>query len=328
MGSRAAGPADLRRIGVFLERTLTEGDGIVASALPITLAANAAGSWLRYLPSVLGLGGRLRVYLEEQQGSVRSVAIVCVGRRPEWVVLTLAAHSGPGGADSAFGLLADLTAEAVRHGMHRVFAAAPDRPGAHAAFFQAGFYSYTRESWLVAPRTTPPDPATRSVAREARSRDAHDLFRFYVATTPHAVQRAEQLNVEDFDLGGRAGAYDPPHLVGGDPLGLRRVAVLIDGGEGALRTLALSYEGRGRHSHVLKVRSATGSVDAARDLARSAVRTLVPGRSILSPVRSYEEHVARALLSDGFRDAGTTMLFVKELAIRIEEPALAPAAVR
>ena len=328
MGSRAAGPADLRRVGVFLERTLMEGDGIVASALPVTLAANAAGSWMRYLPSVLGLGGRLRVYLEEQQGSVRSVAIVCDGRRPEWVVLTLAAHSGPGGADSAFGLLADLTAEAARNGIHRVFAAAPDRPGAHATFFQAGFYSYTRESWLVAPSTALPDPDSRSVAREASSRDAHDLFRFYLATTPHAVQRAEQLTVEDFDPRRRASAYDPPHLVGGDPLGLRRVAVLIEGGVGALRTLALSYEGRDRHPHLLKVRSATGSVDDARALARAALRTLEPGRPIVAPVRSYEEHVARALLSDGFHDAGTTMLFVKELAIRIEEPALAPAVVR
>ena len=53
-----------------------------------------------------------------------------------------------------------------------------------------------------------------------------------------------------------------------------------------------------------------------------------PTRPITSPVRSYEEHVARALLSEGFRDAATAMLFVKELAVRVEEPALAPAVVR
>ena len=46
------------------------------------------------------------------------------------------------------------------------------------------------------------------------------------------------------------------------------------------------------------------------------------------PVRSYEEHVARALLSEGFKDIATSMLFVKELAVKIEERALAPAAVR
>ncbi len=46
------------------------------------------------------------------------------------------------------------------------------------------------------------------------------------------------------------------------------------------------------------------------------------------PVRSYEEHVARALLSEGFKDIATSMLFVKELAVKIEERALAPATVR
>jgi hypothetical protein len=46
------------------------------------------------------------------------------------------------------------------------------------------------------------------------------------------------------------------------------------------------------------------------------------------PVRSYEEHVGRALASEGFREAATSMLFVKELAVKIEERAFAPAVVR
>ena len=327
MSSRAAGPADLRRIAALLDRTLHEESGIVASALPFQLAADATGSWIRYLPSVLGLGGRLRIYLEEQRGDIRSVALVYGGHRPEWVVLTLATLPGPGGADSAFRLLSDISADAARHGIQRVFAATPDRSSAHEAFFQAGFYSYTRESWLVSAGPALPPPA-RQLGRRATGRDAHDLFRFYVATTPHAVQRAEQLSVEDFDAGRRAGAYDPPHLVGGDPLAMRRAAVLLVGGEGGVSALALAYEGRARHPHVLKVRTAAGDVDAARDLLRAAARALPPGRPIVSPVRSYEEHVARALLADGFRDAGTAMLFVKELAIRVGEPAFAPAVVR
>ena len=58
------------------------------------------------------------------------------------------------------------------------------------------------------------------------------------------------------------------------------------------------------------------------------MRALPPGRPNTAPVRSYEEHVARALLAEGFREAATAMLFVKELAVRVEEPALAPAVVR
>jgi hypothetical protein len=45
-------------------------------------------------------------------------------------------------------------------------------------------------------------------------------------------------------------------------------------------------------------------------------------------VRSYEEHVARALFSEGFKESATSMLFVKELAVKIEEAAFAPAVVR
>jgi len=49
---------------------------------------------------------------------------------------------------------------------------------------------------------------------------------------------------------------------------------------------------------------------------------------VTSPVRSYEEHVARALLAEGFREIATSMLFTKELAERVEERAFAPAVVR
>ncbi|HKW78196.1 MAG TPA: hypothetical protein VJQ09_03790, partial [Candidatus Limnocylindria bacterium] len=80
--------------------------------------------------------------------------------------------------------------------------------------------------------------------------------------------------------------------------------------------------------NVLKVRTRDGDVDLARDLVRACVRELPTGRPITAPVRSYEEHVARALLAEGFREAATAMLFVKELAVKIEERAFAPAVVR
>jgi len=40
-------------------------------------------------------------------------------------------------------------------------------------------------------------------------------------------------------------------------------------------------------------------------------------------VRSYEEHVSRALVMEGFDEIATAMLFVKELAVRVEEPVFA-----
>jgi hypothetical protein len=325
--ARAATPFDLRRVSALLESALRTREGIIASALPLPLAGGAIAGWRGLLSGLFGLNGRLRVYLEEYRGQLRSTALVYDGRRPEWVVLVLAALPEPGGADSAFRLLSGISASAARNGMQRLFAAVPDEARPRETFFQAGFYSYTRETWYAAARAAVPAPQHLR-AREATSVDAHDLFRFYAMTTPHAVQRAEQLSVQDFDLGHHGGAYDPPHLVGGNPLAMRRRMAMIDHDQTKPTALALAFAGLDRHPHVCKVRTAAGDVDLARDLVRASVRALPPARPITSPVRSYEEHVARALLAEGFREAATAMLFVKELAVRVEEPAFAPAVVR
>jgi hypothetical protein len=109
---------------------------------------------------------------------------------------------------------------------------------------------------------------------------------------------------------------------------MRRAAALIDVEESRPRAFALAFRGMDRHPHVCKVRTADGDVDLARDLLRTTARSLPPGRPVTSPVRSYEEHVGRALLAEGFREVATSMLFTKELAERVEERAFAPAVVR
>src|SRR5437773_2696042 len=110
-----------------------------------------------------------------------------------------------------------LLAETL-HDPAGIMASAVPAPLAAETFFQAGFYSCTRETWFIATRTPAAHPSREVTAREAASRDAHDLYRFYTMTTPHAVQRAEQLSFSDFDVSRRGGAYDPPHLIGGTPL--------------------------------------------------------------------------------------------------------------
>src|SRR3989442_4832384 len=217
MPARAATPLDLRRVSALLADTLDDPAGIMASALPAPLAAGAVASWLRLLPGLVGLQGRLRVFLEEYRGQLRSTALVYDSRRPEWVVLILAALTEAGGADSAFRLLSGISGAAARAGMQRIFAAVPDEALARETFFQAGFYSYTPETSFVAARTSATHPFRLMTAPGAAGREAHDLYRFYAMTTPHAVQRAEQLSFSDFDVGRRGGAYDPPHLVGGNP---------------------------------------------------------------------------------------------------------------
>jgi hypothetical protein len=328
VSGRAAGPLDLPRVDGFWREALASPECVIGSVLPGSLAAGAVGPWPRLLPALFGLRTRLRAYVEQHGGQLRAAALVYGGVRPEWVVLLLATRPGPDGSEGAFRLVSAVAAAAARAGMHRLFAAVPDEARARETYFQAGFYSYTRETWYVAPRAMPPDPAPPVDARAASGRDAHHLFRFYLATTPHAVQRAEQLSVPDFDVSRRAGAFDPPHLVGGNPWSMRRTVTLIEGDDLRSNAFAVTFRGADRHPHVCKVRTAGGDTALARSLLRAAAGDLPPGRPTVSPVRSYEEHVGRALLAEGFREAGTAMLFVKELAARIEEPALAPAVVR
>lgn len=323
-------PTDLPRLAKFLSDASAVPGAIVGPVLPRPLASGTFAGWRKLLPGTLGMRTRLRVYLEEHRGRLCSVSLVYAGRRPEWVILALAAMPDPSGSEGSFRLLSHIAAVAAQRGMLRIFGAVSAETRPRETFFQAGFYSYTRETWFAAPRAALDAPSGRQPGHQARGRDAHDLFRFYVATTPHAVQRAEQLAVEDFDIGRRAGAFDPPHLVSGNPITMRRATAMIaaGAGEGRLRGFAASFRGLDDHPHVLKIRTAGGDTDLARELVRGASRELDPGRPVTSPVRSYEEHIARALVAEGFREVATAMLFVKELAVRIEEPALAPAVVR
>ncbi|MBI3522415.1 MAG: hypothetical protein HY071_04855 [Chloroflexi bacterium] len=328
MAVRAALPTDLRRAVAFFDQALAHPDSIVGSVLPAPLVAGAVAGWTTLIPSVIGLRSRVRLYLEEHRDRLRAAALVYSGSRPEWVVLMLAGLPDPEGHDAAFRLLSFVSMRAAHHGQLRLFGAVPDESRARETFFQAGFYSYTRETWYFAPQAALPEPDRAVEGHVARGRDAHDMFRFYVMTTPHSVQRAEQLTVEDFDVGRRAGAFDPPHLIGGNPLAMKRQATMLVTDNGRPRAFAVSFRGTERHPHVCKVRIAEGDVDLARQLIRGATIDLPLGRPVTAPVRSYEDHVARALLAEGFGEASTSMLFVKELAVRIEEPALAPAAVR
>jgi hypothetical protein len=334
---RPAMPTDLPRITRFLTSASRTPEAIVASVLPQPLVASALAGWRTLLPGTFGLRNRLRLYIEEYRDRLCAVALIYSGRRPEWVILALAAVPDPGGAEGSFKLLEHLSASAAQHGQLRLYGAVSDPTGgssgdgaarARETFFQAGFYSYTRETWYAAPRAPLRKPTPELDGHYARRRDAHDLFRFYAATTPHAVQRAEQLSVEDFDIGRRAGAFDPPFLVSGNPLAMRRSSAMLVGAEPRLRAFGVSFRGIDGHPHVVKARSIDGDTDLAREVVRATTLELPGGQAVTSPVRSYEEHVARALMTEGFREVATAMLFVKELAVRIEEPALAPAVVR
>jgi hypothetical protein len=93
------------------------------------------------------------------------------------------------------------------------------------------------------------------------------------------VQRAEQLSMRDFDLGRRGGAYDPPHLIGGNPLAMSLRMALIDHDQSKPYAVALAFAGTDRHPNVLKVRTDNGDVDMARDLVRATGPDVATGQA-------------------------------------------------
>lgn len=326
MSARAAVPTDLPAVAaVFRGASAAPSRGIVSSVLPFPYVA-AIGDRMTLLRSAFSLHPRARLFVEGA-GALRAAALVFVARRPEWVVLLVAARPDPDGAEGAFRLVSAVSAAAARAGAERLYAAVPDEPIARETFFQAGFYSYTTETWYVARRAL--ELAERSAPfRPARPADATDLFRLYLRTTPNAVRRAEQLSISDFDLERGAPALLPPHLVDGNPLAMRRGPVLvIEDDRGGLKGIAAAFHGQGAHPHVCALH-ATGEVDLTRELMRRIAGTLDRGRPIACPVRPYDEGVARVLEGEGFGAVRAVMLFVKELALRAEEPALAVAPVR
>lgn len=327
MGARRAVLTDLPALAsVFGSARSVPDRGVLASVLPVQYAA-CLGDLRLMLTGTLGLEPRARLFIEGQ-GAPRAAAVVHVARRPEWTLLFLAARPDPGGMDGAFRLVSAIAAAAAREGAQRLYAAVPDATAARETFFQAGFSSYTTETWFVARARVDARPLRDRAIRGVAGADAHDLFRLYAKTTPRAVQRAELLSVPDFDLGQGAGALAPPHLVEGNPFALRRRQALVVRDDGGIGGMFVGFDGTGAHPHVCKVRTDAGDTALARDLVRLGASSFGTERPVACPVRSYEDHVGRALEIEGFRAVGAAMLFVKELAVRVEEPALAPAVVR
>src|SRR5258708_33355482 len=201
-------PTDLPRITRFIGLAPRDPAASPGWGRPQPLLTSASAGWRTLLPGTIGMRTRLRLYLEEYHGRLCAVALVFSGRRPEWVILALAAVPDPGGAEGSFQLLEHLSASAAQHGQLRIFGAVADATAgapasgtarARETFFQAGFYSYTRETWYAAPRALLRAPSRKLDGHYARRRDAHHLFRSYAPPPPPAGPRAEQPAGEDFD---------------------------------------------------------------------------------------------------------------------------------
>src|SRR5258708_38498343 len=106
----------LPRITRFIGLAPRDPDAILGSVLPQPLITSALAGWRKLLPGTIGMRNRLRLYLEDYHGRLCAVALVFSGRRPEWVLLALAAGPDAGRAEGSFELLGRLPAPAAQHG--------------------------------------------------------------------------------------------------------------------------------------------------------------------------------------------------------------------
>src|SRR2546423_6723514 len=128
-------PTEVRAVAEIFRMARTNPErGIVASTLPLPFVT-ALSDPFTIVRGGLGIHPTARLFVESQ-GRIRAAALVFAARRPEWVVLLLAARPDPGGADGAFRVLSEVCAAAAREGMQRVFAAVPDQPVSRETLFQ------------------------------------------------------------------------------------------------------------------------------------------------------------------------------------------------
>ena len=80
MPARAATPFDAPRVTALLERAAHAPEAVLACALPASFAGGTMPGMGRLALGLTGMtGGRMRVFLEEYRGQLRSAALVYDG---------------------------------------------------------------------------------------------------------------------------------------------------------------------------------------------------------------------------------------------------------
>jgi hypothetical protein len=283
------------------------------------------------------------LYVHEEDG--RLAGLLRVERethRDEWTIVELDAIGSQDAGDIRFRLIQHLLRDGPRRGAMRFHVACADADGNVELFMQAGFARYGEEMVLFRPTDTPlPDPMTDQEVqscgiRPTTSLDALALARLYAAATPQPIARLEAYRLLDWERQGSAWRVPRSSLT---PI-LRFAdveAFVQDASDGsrdgtqlqAFLQVAVAKEDQ---PHYLKVLARPG-VDVGPlvrfGLGVIAARTRGGGHrhdhGVMAAVRTYESPIDRGLEDAGFGTVATVTLLMKEMMIRVAEPALVPA---
>ncbi len=300
-------------LGTFLlsnavTRPVVRYDGRMA---PILRAATAALPLLHgpYEPFGAWADGRPCGFGLIRHSNVRSRADVA----------SVATAAGNAGLEGAPGELELDTTAALLHAMADLGAAqgvvslcaaiADDSPFA-AVFEESGFRAAVRECAYTRPPGPATEPAEIAGLRPQQPADAWAICQLYRAITPAAVQQAEGLTADDWDIArrnpglfGRGGRSPELHVVAGE--------------RGLDAWLELRSDPDGAHCFALMVHPR--AADAIGPIVSFALWRLSRRPAALTRVlvRDHEILLAAGLMEVGFEPAGTNCRMVRHLAVRL-----------
>ena len=355
---RVARLTDLAALGELSR--LAQNDGQSTRSLGLPVSGPPIGMFSLFRLPLGAFRPHDLLYVYEEAG--RLSGLLRVERdsfRDEWTIVELDGIGASDAGDIRYKLVQHLVRDGSRRGAVRFHVACADTAGNVELFMQAGFARYGDEILLFRPPDEPlPEPWTDSAARAAGIRpasqiDAVALSRLYAAATPHPVQRLEALRMGDWERQGTnwrvprsslapirtepsVGTRMPPILRFADVEAFVQEA--SDGGADGTQLDGFVQVGVAKEDqpHYLKV-LARPSVPAdplvrfglgviAARMGRENGHTHDHG--VISPVRTYEHPIDRALEDSSFQSIATVTLLMKETLVRVAEPALVPAGVR
>jgi len=342
---RAARLTDLAALGELSRLCQTE--GVDARSLGLPISGPPIGMFSLFRLPLGAFRPHDLLYVYEEAG--RLSGLLRVERdsfRDEWTIVELDGIGASDAGDIRYKLVQHLVRDGSRRGAVRFHVACADTAGNVELFMQAGFARYGDEILLFRPPDEPlPEPWTDSAARAAGIRpasqiDAVALSRLYAAATPHPVQRLEALRMGDWERQGTN--WRVPRSSLAPILRFADVEAFVqeasDGGADGTQLDGFVQVGVAKEDqpHYLKV-LARPSVPAdplvrfglgviAARMGRENGHTHDHG--VISPVRTYEHPIDRALEDSSFQSIATVTLLMKETLVRVAEPALVPAGVR
>ncbi len=295
------------------------------------------------------------LYVYEERGHLAGLARVeRDGLRDEWTIVELDAVDNGEAGDIRFRLVQHLLRDASKRGALRFHVACADASSNVELFMQAGFARYGEERILYRSPDkyrsldkphqgafTPAAAAERGI-RPAVPLDAVELDRLYRAATPAPIARLEDYRLPDWEAQGshwriprssltpilrfadvEAFVQEAPQIGAPALVGLCQVGVAKEEQPHYIRVICLPDHDP---SELIDYGMAVIAERRRHGWTDRAVRSEPTERGVISAVRTYESPIDRRLEEHGFAALSSVSLLMKEVAVRVFEPALATAA--